>query len=99
MHCVLVKHAATARSICPSLATRRISQHVLRHTTVMGQLQQGVEQSVIALWLKQESIETTKIYIEANLVMKEVLARMSPPSATPGRYKPGDTLLAFLKGL
>ena len=62
-------------------------------------LQQGVEQSVIALWLKQESIETTKIYIEANLVMKEVLARMSPPSATPGRYKPGDTLLAFLKGL
>ncbi|WP_435171749.1 site-specific integrase [Falsirhodobacter sp. 1013] len=100
MHYILAKHAATAARSCPSLAQKRVTPHVLRHTMAMDLLQEGVEQSVIALWLGHESIETTQIYIEANLAMKEkILERTTPPTGTPGRYKPEDTLLAFLKGL
>ncbi len=66
----------------------------------MDLLHEGVEQSVIALWLGHESIETTQIYIEANLAMKKkILEKTVPPTGVPGRYKPEDTLLAFLKAL
>ena len=66
----------------------------------MGLLQAGVDRAVIALWLGHESVETTQIYLEANLAMKEeILAKTTPPSGKPGRYKPGDKLLAFLKNL
>jgi site-specific recombinase XerD len=100
MHYILAKHTATASRSCASLVHKRVTPHVLRHTTAMDLLQEGVEQSVIALWLGYESIETTQIYIEANLAMKEkILEQIAPPSGKPGRYKPEDTLLAFLKGL
>jgi site-specific recombinase XerD len=73
---------------------------VLRHTTAMDLLQAGVEQSVIALWLGHESIETTQIYLDANLELKEkMLAKTTPPGGKPGLYRPDDTLLAFLNGL
>ena len=100
MHYLLTKHAAAASKICPSLAAKRVSPHVLRHTTAMDLLQEGVELSVIALWLGHESIETTQIYIEANLAMKEkILERITSPTGKAVRYKPEDKLLAFLKGL
>ena len=58
------------------------------------------EQSVIALWLGHESIETTQIYIDADLEMKQrVLDKTTPPNGKPGRYRPDDKLLAFLKSL
>ena len=66
----------------------------------MDLLQAGVEQSVIALWLGHESIETTQIYLDADLALKEkVLERTTPPNGKPGRYRPDDRLLAFLKSL
>ena len=63
-------------------------------------LQQGVDRSVIALRLGHESVETTQIYLEATLAMKEkALSKMPPQRGRRGRYKPGDKLLAFLNGL
>ncbi len=96
----LAKHAAAAGSACPSLRTKRISPHVLRHTAAMRLLQAGVDTSVIALWLGHEHVDTTQIYLHADLALKErAIARTAPPDARPGRYRPSDALLAFLDGL
>ena len=66
----------------------------------MDLLEAGADRSVIALWLGHESIETTQIYLDATLEMKErALAKTSPPHGRPGRYKPGDQLLGFLNSL
>jgi site-specific recombinase XerD len=100
VHYLLAKHVATASSTCPSLKHKRVSPHVLRHTTAMDLLQQGVEQSVLALWLGHESIETTQVYLDANLEFKQrVLDAITPLNAKPGRFQPDDKLLAFLKSL
>lgn len=100
MEYLLAKHVRTAAKMCPSLAHKRVTPHVLRHTTAMEFLQAGVDRSVIALLLGHESVETTQIYLDANLAMKEqALAKAAPPSGNAGRYHPEDQLLAFLKGL
>ncbi len=100
MEYLLAKHVRTAAKMCPSLANKRVTPHVLRHTTAMEFLQAGVNRSVIALLLGHESVETTQIYLDANLAMKEqALAKAAPPSGNAGRYHPEDQLLAFLKGL
>ncbi len=97
---LLAKHVATAATACPSLKRKRVSPHILRHTTAMDLLQEGVDRSVIALWLGHESIDTTQMYLEADLELKQrVLDRTTPPTGRPGRYRPDDKLLAFLKGL
>lgn len=97
---LLAKHVATATQNCPSLAQKRVTPHVLRHTTAMELLQAGVDRAVIALWLGHESVETTQIYLDADLAIKEqALARTTPPDVAPGRFKPDDALLAFLKEL
>jgi hypothetical protein len=63
----------------------------------MDLLQAGVDRSVIALWLGHESVETTQIYLEATLAIKErALAKTSPSLARPGRYQPGDRLLGLI---
>jgi len=100
VHYLLSKHVMTAGEVCPSLKAKRVSPHVLRHTTAMDLLQQGVEQRVLALWLGHESVETTQIYLDANLELKQkILDQTLPPSGRPGRYRPDDKLLAFLKSL
>jgi site-specific recombinase XerD len=100
VHYLLHKHVAAASAKCSSLNNKRVSPHVLRHTTAMDLLQAGVDCSVIALWLGHESVETTQVYLEANLALKqEVLDRTTPPNGRPGRYRPDDRLLTFLKGL
>jgi integrase/recombinase XerD len=95
------KYAAVAQQTCPSLTDKRVSPHVLRHTTAMELLQSGIDRTLIALWLGHESVETTQIYLDANLVIKEEILAKSTPINTKkkGRYQPDDDLLAFLKGL
>lgn len=94
------KYALMASKSCPSLATKRVSPHVLRHSTAMELLHHGVDQSVIALWLGHESVHTTQIYVHADLRLKEkALARVAAPDSKPGRYRPDDALLAFLESL
>jgi site-specific recombinase XerD len=100
VHYLLAKHVTTATSACPSLTHKRVSPHVLRHTTAMDLLEHGVEQSVIALWLSHESIETTQVYLDASLELKQqVLDAVAPLNGKPGRYRPEDKLLAFLRSL
>jgi len=97
---LLARHVATASEVCVSLRCKHVSPHVLRHTAAMELLQAGVDTTVIALWLGHESIETTHVYLEADLAMKEkALAKTRPHEGYPGVYKPDDTLLAFLKAL
>src|SRR2546430_65923 len=96
----LDKHASSAAARCPSLRTKKITAHVLRHTAAMRLLQAGVDTSVIALWLGHEQVETTQISLHAALALKErALARTTPPHTKPGRYRPPDTILAFLEAL
>ncbi len=100
VHYLLSKHSASAARMCPSLKGKRVTVHLLRHTMAMELLQAGVDRAVIALWLGHESVETTQIYLEATLAMKEqALAKASPPHGTPGRYLAGDQLLSFLDNL
>ena len=97
---LLRKHCATASRVCPSLKQKRVTVHVLRHTMAMDLLQSGVDRAVIALWLGHESVETTQVYLDANLAMKEqALARTAPHEGKPGRFRPDDQLMAFLNGL
>ncbi len=92
------RHAQAAAQRCPSLATKKVSPHVLRHTAAMRLLHAGVDTSVIALWLGHEGIETTQMYVHADLTLKErALARTTPIGSAPGRYRPRDELLAFLE--
>ena len=97
---LLKKHLATAREGCASLKKKHITFHCLRHTTAMDLLHAGVEQSVIALWLGHESIETTQVYLDADLALKEkILARTIPFDSKPGKFRPDDRLLTFLNQL
>lgn len=97
---LLAKHLAVARTRCPSLVAKRVTIHVLRHSAAMELLQSGVDTTVIALWLGHESIKTTQIYLDADLALKEAaLAKTTPITAKPKRYRPDDELLAFLNNL
>jgi integrase/recombinase XerD len=96
----LAKHTATAARTQRSLHDKTVTPHVLRHTAAMRLLHASVDSAVIALWLGHERVETTQIYLHADLAIKErALARTTPPAAKPGRYTPPDALLAFLEGL
>lgn len=97
---LVAKYVAVVRDQCPSLKKKRITPHTLRHTAAMQLLQKGVDRSVIALWLGHESMETTQVYLHADLHLKEkALARTASSGQVPGRYRPDDPLLGFLEGL
>ena len=97
---IVTRHTKAAQQTCPTLATKTVSPHVLRHTAAMRLLHAGVDTSTIALWLGHERAETTQIYVHADQTLKErALARTTPPDTAPGRYRPPDTLLAFLEQL
>jgi site-specific recombinase XerD len=97
---LVAKHARTATRTCPSLTSKTITPHVLRHSAAMALLHSGVDITVIALWLGHESPATTRVYLHADMALKEqALARLTPPDHQPGRYAPPDTLLAFLETL
>ena len=97
---LLKRHLASASEQRPSLKTKRATPHTLRHSRAMSLLQSGVDRSVIALWLGHESVETTQIYLHADMGLKEkALAHTTPKKQKLARYRPSDKLLAFLEGL
>lgn len=97
---LVTKHAATAAEACPSLRHKRVTPHVLRHTAAMQLRHAGVDLSIIALWLGHESIETTHVYLDADLESREAaVSRLAPLHNGYRRYRATDDLLAFLTGL
>jgi len=97
---LLQKAVGRASPACADLASKRVTPHVIRHTTALHLLQAGVDIAVIALWLGHESIETTHGYVEADIEMKQrALEKLTPATATVSRFKAGDSLLQFLSKL
>jgi integrase/recombinase XerD len=97
---VLKQAILRASPSCPSLAAKRITPHVIRHSTALHLLQASVDIATIALWLGHESIETTHLYLETDLSLKEkALAKLDPVETGLVRFKADDPLLAFLAAL
>jgi site-specific recombinase XerD len=93
-------HLRTAQSHCPTLASKTVTVHTLRHTAAMRMLESGIDAAVIALFLGHESIATTGIYLHADLTIKQrALDRTNQPDIPPGAFHPGDTLLEWLENL
>jgi len=96
----LARHVSTATQTCASLTTKKITPHVLRHTAAMRLLHASVDITVIALWLGHENINTTQIYLQADLALKQrALDRTTAPDTPSGRYQPSDQLIAFLEAI
>ncbi len=97
---IVRKHVEMASVTCSTLKGKRVTPHVLRHSAAMQLLQNGVDRTVIALWLGHESVESTQMYVHADIELKEkAMAKTQPIALSPGRYRPSDDLLAFLEGL
>ncbi len=97
---LVAKYTEKASHHCVTLRKKRVSPHVLRHTAAVRLLQAGNDRAVIALWLGHESVETTQIYLDADLSTKErALARTAPLHAGAKRFRAGDALLQFLNAL
>jgi integrase/recombinase XerD len=97
---IVRKHVVMAAQTCPTLKNKRVTPHALRHSAAMQLLQNGVDRTVIALWLGHESVETTQMYVHADIELKErAMAKTQPVASSLGRYQPGDALLAFLEEL
>ncbi|MDQ3153365.1 MAG: site-specific integrase [Actinomycetota bacterium] len=93
-------HATAAAATCPTLATKNVTPHVLRHTCAMRMLAAGVGMAAVSLFLGHESLASTRPYIHADLKLKQrALDRTAPPRTKKGRYQPTDNLLAFLEAL
>jgi site-specific recombinase XerD len=97
---LVAKHAARAQDQCPSLRGKHVTPHVLRHTAAMTLLHAGVDASVIALWLGHESLQSTSVYLHADMTIKErALDRTTPLNAKRGRYRAPDDLEDYLDQL
>ena len=97
---LVAKHVEHAARVCPSLRTKHVTPHTLRHTAAMRLIHAGVDPVVIALWLGHESIQSTNAYVHADMALKDrALARTVPVAVKPGRYRAPDPLLAFLEAL
>jgi integrase len=93
-------YTAAAAKVCPTLARKAVTAHTLRHTAAMRLLEAGVDTTVIALWLGHEHVDTTAIYLQAHLAIKErALAKIRAPQTQLGRYRPRDAILTFLEAL
>ncbi len=94
------KHISKAEKTCPTLVEKRVTPHSLRHSLAMSLLAAGIDRALIALWLGHESVETTQMYLHADLKLKEeMISKTTLVDGKKGRYRPDDQLLAFLKGL
>ena len=97
----IARYSTTAAHNCASLRSKRVGMHTLRHSAAMRLLESGTDVTVIALWLGHEQPSTTAhAYLHADMTQKErAISRVTQPGTTPGRYRPPDTLLAFLDAL
>ena len=96
----LQAHVATAAATCTSLADKHITMHTLRHTAAMNLLAEGVDISVIALWLGHQRTQSTDAYLHADMTVKQAaIDRTRPPNTQPGRYRPEPGILAWLAAL
>jgi site-specific recombinase XerD len=97
---LVTKYSVIASRVCPSLISKKVTPHTLRHTSAMNLLRHGVDLSVIALWLGHESTESTQAYLHADMQLKEkALSHATSPCLKPARFRPSDPLLAFLDKL
>ena len=97
---IVRKHSAAAASVGSTFRLKRVTPHVLRHTAAMQLLQSGVDRTIVAFWLDHKSLETTQVYIHADIELKErAMALTKPVEGQSKRYRPGDELLAFLEAL
>jgi integrase/recombinase XerD len=95
---ILHKHARIAETSCPSLSTKRISPHVLRHTCALTVLQATKDLRKVSLWLGHANMQTTEIYTRTDPSIKlEALESVVPPKLRSGRFKATDALIASLK--
>lgn len=95
---VLARHVAAATERCPSLRTKRVSPHVLRHSCALNTLQATRDLRKVSLWLGHASTQTTEVYLQADPTEKlEALAAMTPLALRPGRFRPPDRLIAALR--
>lgn len=96
----LTLYLTRAAVACPSLRSKHVTTHALRHTAAMRLLLSGVDVTVIALWLGHERVSTTSIYLQADMSQKQrAIARTTPIGSKSGRYHAPDKLLAFLERL
>lgn len=94
---ILAKHVATAEKSCPTLTTKRVSPHVLRHTCALTVLQATKDLRKVALWLGHAHMQTTEMYTRADPSVKlEALESMIAPKLRSGRFKATDKLIASL---
>lgn len=94
---VLAKHVKTAAKPCPSLSTKRVSPHVLRHTCALTVLQATKDLRKVSLWLGHAHMQTTEMYTRADPSVKlEALEAMIAPKLRSGRFKATDKLIASL---
>jgi site-specific recombinase XerD len=94
---ILRKHAKAAKPHCPSLATKRVYPHLVRHTSALTVLQATKDLRKVSLWLGHAHMQTTEIYTRADPSVKlEALESMMPPKLRSGRFKASDKLIASL---
>ena len=94
---VLDKHVKNATTVCPSLSTKRVSPHVLRHTCALTVLEATKDLRKVSLWLGHAHMQTTEMYTRADPSVKlEALEKMIAPKLRSGRFKATDKLIASL---
>ena len=96
---LVARHVKSAAQQCPSLVAKNVTPHTLRHTCAMSLLHAGIDTASIALWLGHANIQTTQIYLHADLELKRRALDRLPPldERPPARYQASDALIAFLK--
>jgi site-specific recombinase XerD len=89
-----------ALDVATTIKRKKVTPHTFRHTVALNLLQSGVDISTIAIWLGHESILTTHKYMEADMKMKRcTLEKLPEPSGKSFKFRPDDTILAFLDSL
>jgi site-specific recombinase XerD len=105
IHTMVERYAQRLSQTMPSLNNKRVSPHVIRHTTATHLLRAGVDINTIRAWLGHVSLKTTNVYAEVDLEMKaKALAHCEVTSSTPNktttkRWKDDEDLMAFLRTL